>query len=98
MRGTDVLYPQIVDIPVNVSNPLDFLGNASTSGVLPHMTKSRQRREELRKQATERQAAWAALSPKAQLKALDGRLGAGKGAKKQRVRIAAALKSTPPQG
>jgi hypothetical protein len=35
----------------------------------------------------ERNAAWRALSPQAQLHALDGRLGVGKGAARQRAKL-----------
>jgi|SRR5581483_8562757 len=40
-----------------------------------------------RKEAKERQGVWSALSPKAQLAALDSRLGKGVGAKAQRARL-----------
>jgi hypothetical protein len=44
-----------------------------------------------RADSEERGAYWTGLSPLAQLTALDGRLGAGVGATKQRARIAAAI-------
>lgn len=46
------------------------------------------RRERKQTEAKERDAAWAALSPKDRLAALDRRLGKGKGAVKQRARLA----------
>jgi len=45
--------------------------------------------------AIERQAAWAALSPEEQLKAIDKRLGEGLGAKKQRAKLAKKLEVKP---
>jgi hypothetical protein len=45
------------------------------------------RRAKRRAAAEERQEAWAKMTPQQQLKALDGRLGKGVGAKKQRARI-----------
>lgn len=55
------------------------------------------RKIELRKvkkeEADERQAGWAALSAAEQLAELDRRLGKGVGAKKQRAKIAAKLRS-----
>lgn len=50
----------------------------------------RQRQEE----ADERQAYRNQLSPEEQIKALDKRLGKGKGAKKERKRLAAKIKET----
>ena len=44
-----------------------------------------------RKDALERNAAWAALGPLKQLEALDRRLGVGAGAAKQRARLASIL-------
>ena len=45
-----------------------------------------------REAAEARNAKWAALSPQAQLAALDAKFGVGVGAKRQRARIAALLK------
>jgi hypothetical protein len=50
-------------------------------------TRNARRRAERRAAAEERQEEWGTLTPKQQLKALDGRLGEGIGAKKQRARI-----------
>jgi len=44
-----------------------------------------------RKEALERNEAWAKLSPVQQLKALDSRFGEGKGAARQRARIQAKI-------
>jgi hypothetical protein len=41
-----------------------------------------------REEAQKREEAWRALTPQAQLYALDSRLGHGVGAKKQRARLA----------
>ena len=45
-------------------------------------------RKEQKRIGDEREAAWRAMSPQEQLKALDDRLGKDVGAKKQRARIA----------
>lgn len=50
-----------------------------------------ERRQAKHNAAHARAAAWAALSPAAQLAALDARLGVGVGAVKQRARLARAL-------
>lgn len=49
-----------------------------------------ERAEQKRSEAVARAIAWSALGPKEQLSALDNRLGAGVGAKRQRARIARA--------
>jgi hypothetical protein len=59
----------------------------SASGPRPDLTEGK------RKEAEERQTAWKALDYKAQLDALDRRLGKGVGAKKQRAKIAASMEA-----
>ena len=49
------------------------------------------------KEATERNQAWAALSVREQLAALDRRLGKGLGAKKQRGALSARLQTSDPR-
>lgn len=57
-----------------------------------HNIKHRELLKIKREEAEERQEAWAGLTPKQQIQALNGRLGKGQGAKKQRARIAAKMK------
>jgi hypothetical protein len=59
----------------------------------PRNNMAKEDRKKRLEEAEAREAAWRALSPKEQLAALDARLGKGQGAKKQRARIAAALKA-----
>jgi hypothetical protein len=47
--------------------------------------------EKRQAEAQERAKVWGALSPNEQLKVLDDRLGTGKGAKRQRARLAKLL-------
>lgn len=54
---------------------------------------SKEDRKARLQEAQAREAAWRALGPAEQLALLDRRLGKGQGAKKQRARIAAALKA-----
>ena len=54
------------------------------------------RNEDKRAEARERDAAWSALSPEQQLANLDSRLGKGKGAKRQRARIAKVISAKSP--
>lgn len=49
--------------------------------------RSRSAREERRNEDTKRVAAWRELSPAEQLRSLDGRLGKGIGAKRQRAKL-----------
>jgi len=56
------------------------------------MSKSRPDRKAARREDSEAAAkAWQGLSPEQQLQSLDGRLGKGVGAKRQRARIAKQL-------
>ena len=56
------------------------------------MSKSRPDRKQARREDSEAATkAWRELSPKQQLQSLDGRLGKGVGAKRQRARIAKKL-------
>jgi hypothetical protein len=59
-------------------------------GPRPDLRKLRQ------KEAKERLTVWQKLSPREQLASLDGRLGKGVGAQKQRARIAVALAESKP--
>lgn len=52
------------------------------------MRKRKDRLEERQEAAQAMQAQWQSLSPQEQLAALDRRLGKGKGAQKQRARLA----------
>ncbi len=54
-------------------------------------------KEARRNQAKERNAEWAKLTPKQQLAALDQRFGEGKGASRQRKRLAAILDKPVPE-
>jgi hypothetical protein len=54
-----------------------------------HRGIKRAQKEQRRKEAEERAAKWAMLSPKDQIAYLDMKLGVGVGAKKQRAKIAA---------
>ncbi len=57
-----------------------------------HITRSRDYFLSLKqKDAKERQAGWASLTPEQQIASLDSRLGKGVGAVKQRARIARAM-------
>ena len=60
------------------------------SGGGPRPDNRKHRQEE----AKERNESWASLSPAAQLKELDRRLGPGMGAKKQRAKIKARVSGT----
>lgn len=55
------------------------------------INRSKARKEELREAAKAAEEKWQALSPAEQLKQLDARLGEGKGATRQRARIAQKL-------
>jgi len=55
------------------------------------INRSKARKEELREGTKAAEAKWQALSPAEQLKELDARLGEGKGATRQRARIAKKL-------
>jgi hypothetical protein len=52
-------------------------------------------RQEKREEGDKRNVAWRALSPAAQVKELDQRLGVGVGAKRQRTKLAATLTPVP---
>lgn len=59
--------------------------NPGVRGLSPHLKEMR------RKDAEERQAAYDKLSPKERLARLDAKFGAGKGAKKERAKLAKRL-------
>ena len=78
--------------PRNGPKPSARIGGTGKMGKVNHSNGTRVAMKKIRQQeALERNAAWAKMSPREQMQVLDGTLGKGQGATKQRKRIAAAM-------